>query len=120
MDLGKTIKAYRYFKKYTLKELATQINVTASFLSDIENNKKIPSIDTLNRLAQTYNIPLYILFKDYSNFEIENYDNSINSKDAFMLQARVLFLSDNLSKEAKETVFKEITDLYFRSKGMIK
>ena len=120
MDLGKTIKAYRNSKKTTLKELASQINVTASFLSDIENNKKLPSVDTLNKLAEAFNIPLYILFKDFSDFEIKTTENNFSNQDSFMLQARALFLSDDLSKEDKESIFKDITDLYWKAKGMIK
>jgi len=120
MNLAKTIKAYRLSNKYTLKELASQINVTASFLSNIENSKKIPSIDTLSKLAEAYNIPLYILFKDYSDFEVGTCDNSMNVQDTFMLQARVLFLSDSLSNKGKEAIFKDISDLYWKSKGMLK
>ena len=118
MELGKTIKSYRNAKKATLKELAAEINVTASFLSDIENDKKLPSVDTLSKLAEAFNIPLYILFKEYSDLDIN--EATVNEHNSFMIQARALFLSDDLSKDDKEAIFKDITDLYWKAKGLLK
>lgn len=121
MDIGKTIRAYRRSKKVTLKALAEQVCTTASFLSDIENNKKQPSVDTLGRLAEAFNVPLYMLFKDTPEEYIEDVSHqmaTINSnQDSFILQARALFLGDDISKEDKEAIFKDITDLYWKAKG---
>ncbi|SKA89083.1 Helix-turn-helix [Clostridium sp. USBA 49] len=121
MNLGSTIKAYRLSKKITLKELAEKVGITASFLSDIENNKKQPSVETLGKLAEAFNIPLYMLFKDTSNEEIsKKIDEKPLNQNSFILQAEALFLSDNLTKEDKEAIFKDITDLYWKAKGLTK
>ena len=126
MNIGKAIKYYRNSKKLTLKELASKIKVTASFLSDLENNKRLPSIDTLQKLADAFCIPMYILLKDYSDREsayttVEVCKNKFeNYQDDFLVQARALFLSDELSKEDKEVIFKDITELYWKAKGFSK
>ena len=121
MILGKTIKAYRRAKKITLKELAERAGTTASFLSDVENNKKQPSMDTLGKLAQAFDLPVYLLFKEPSEEICETKDNENEpTQDSFMLQARALFLSDNLTEEDKETIFKDISDLYWKAKGLSK
>lgn len=127
MNIGKAIKFYRNSKKLTLKKLASEIKVTASFLSDLENNKRLPSIDTLQKLADAFCIPMYILLKDYSDMEptvnvkADVCDNNLeNYQDNFLIQARALFLSDELSKEDKEVIFKDITELYWKAKGFSK
>lgn len=124
MNIGKTIKYFRNSKKITLKELALEIKVTASFLSDLENNKRMPSIDTLKKLADAFCVPMYILLKDYpdiksvTSIKLDAWENNLkNYQDNFLIQARVLFLSDELSKENKEVIFKNITELYWEAKG---
>lgn len=127
MELGKTIKAYRNRSKITLKELADRVGTTASFLSDIENSKKQPSIDTLSRLAEAFGIPIYMLFKtapmqeaaEDIHCELEQGATTTANitQDAFILQAKALFLSEALSKEDKEAIYKDITDLYWKAKG---
>lgn len=126
MNIGKAIKAYRNSKKLTLKKLASEIKVTASFLSDLENNKRLPSLDTLQKLADAFSIPMYILLKDYSDIEsitdnkIDMSDNNHgNNQDDFLVQARALFLSDELSDDDKEVIFKDITELYWKAKGYL-
>lgn len=44
MDIGTIIKNLRREKGYTLKEFGKSINMSASFLSDIENNRSKPSL----------------------------------------------------------------------------
>lgn len=121
MNLGSTIKTYRRNKKITLKELAEKVGITASFLSDIENGKKQPSVETLSKLAEAFEVPLYMLFKDTSNEEtLEIRSEDTLSQNSFILQAKALFLSDSLTKEDKEAIFKDITDLYWKAKGLVK
>jgi transcriptional regulator with XRE-family HTH domain len=121
MILGETIKAYRRAKKITLKELAEKVGTTASFLSDVENNKKQPSMDTLGKVAQAFHVPVYLLFKEPLEPISKTKDNETEfSQNSFMLQARALFLSDNITEEDKEAIFKDITDLYWKAKGLSK
>jgi len=127
MNIGKAVKFYRNSKKLTLKELSSEIKVTASFLSDLENNKRLPSIDTLQKLAYAFGIPMYILLKEYSDIESAASDKADfsdidleNYQDNFLIQARALFLSDDLSEDDKEVIFKDITELYWKAKGFSK
>ena len=50
-NLGKKLRHYRTKKDITLKELAGQIGVTPSLLSQIENGKAAPSLGTLKAIA---------------------------------------------------------------------
>jgi len=51
--LGKRIKQVRKEKKMTLRVLSKKINVSASFLSQIETGKAAPSVATLKSIADT-------------------------------------------------------------------
>ena len=42
----------------TLREVANGSGVTISFLSDIERGRTLPSLDTLERIAEVYNLSI--------------------------------------------------------------
>ncbi|MDC7232610.1 MAG: XRE family transcriptional regulator [Spirochaetales bacterium] len=62
---GEKIRNVRESQKITLKQLAQQMNVSASLISQIENNKVSPSIDTLLNLADILDIDPEYLFRDF-------------------------------------------------------
>ncbi len=55
-QIGKNIKAYREAKGLTQEQLADQMGVTRQAVSNWENMKTQPDIDTLFRLAQIFGI----------------------------------------------------------------
>nr|WP_230391674.1 MULTISPECIES: XRE family transcriptional regulator [unclassified Oceanispirochaeta] len=62
---GEKIKIVRESQGITLKQLAQQMDVSASLISQIENNKVSPSIDTLLNLADILDIDPEYLFRDF-------------------------------------------------------
>jgi XRE family transcriptional regulator, regulator of sulfur utilization len=62
MNLGRTIQNLRHKKKIKQTELCQHCGISVSFLSQIENNKKEPSISTLKNISDFFNIPLPVLF----------------------------------------------------------
>lgn len=55
MELGKNIAKLRDIHKMTAIELAKKIGVNPSHISQIENGKKFPSIEVLQKIAKTLN-----------------------------------------------------------------
>jgi transcriptional regulator with XRE-family HTH domain len=51
LTLGDHLRVGRALKRKTLRQLASQIGKTASYLSDIENDRRTPSEDVLAALA---------------------------------------------------------------------
>ena len=49
--LGEIIRAGRLAKKLGLRELARELDITPSYLSDIENDRRVPSEEVLRKLA---------------------------------------------------------------------
>jgi len=62
---GEKIRKVRESQGITLKQLAGRMDVSTSLLSQIENNRVSPSIDTLLTLADLLDIDPEYLFRDF-------------------------------------------------------
>ena len=51
LDGGNPIRVWREYKKIKLNELAKKVGISASYLSQIENGKRNPTIDRLKLIA---------------------------------------------------------------------
>ena len=63
MDKGPFLKKLRLDRKYTLAYVASNVKITASLLSQIENGKITPSLKSLEDLLRFYAINLSDFFK---------------------------------------------------------
>lgn len=64
IKIGSKVKEFRQLKGIGLREMAVKANLSASMLSQIENDIVNPSINTLKNIAQVLNIPLYKFFQE--------------------------------------------------------
>jgi XRE family transcriptional regulator, regulator of sulfur utilization len=62
MNLGNTISQLRGQKGMKQGELAHILSITQTYLSQIENNKKLPNIALLNKISAELSTPLPFLF----------------------------------------------------------
>lgn len=92
MKIGNAIEEIRKLKKVTQLELATKSNITQSYLSLIENNKKEPNLKTLKEISNSLNIPLPFLLL----FSVDNEDISESKQQTFSV---ILPLLKSLLKE---------------------
>lgn len=58
MDVGKRLKEIRKQRNLTQEQLAKMAGITRSYLSDVENSRKNPSIKTVELLASKLNMSL--------------------------------------------------------------
>ena len=59
---GKTpIRSWREYKNIKIKDLAKDIGISSSYLSQIEHKKRNPTIDTLKALAQALDLDIEML-----------------------------------------------------------
>ena len=59
MQLGNRIKARRRELMLSLRELAAQVGLTASFLSQIERDLASPSIESLRKISEALQVPVF-------------------------------------------------------------
>ncbi|HPS88300.1 MAG TPA: helix-turn-helix domain-containing protein [Spirochaetota bacterium] len=63
MNIGTYLKQLRIEKGYTLNDVANKLNLSASFLSQLENMKLSPSLDSLEKLLNFYAVNLSDFFR---------------------------------------------------------
>jgi transcriptional regulator with XRE-family HTH domain len=59
MELGHRLRARRQELHLSLRELAERVGLTASFLSQIERNLASPSIESLRRISDALEVPVF-------------------------------------------------------------
>ena len=62
VDVGQCLRRRRGERSLSLRALAEQSGVSVNTLSLIENGKVSPSVSTLQRIAQTLQVPIKALF----------------------------------------------------------
>lgn len=58
-SIGEGIRRERLRRGLTLAQLATKVNLTVSALSQIERGASDPSISSLRRIAQAFDVPMF-------------------------------------------------------------
>lgn len=61
MNLGKAIKLCRTQRNMSLAELAELANISDSYISLLERNKRNPNLSTVQAVASALNVPFSIL-----------------------------------------------------------
>ncbi len=60
--IGKIIRAFRVHKQLTLKELAAKVEISPSYLSQIENDQVNMSLGVLEGISQALETPIHMFF----------------------------------------------------------
>lgn len=81
MNIGEAIETIRKIKRLSQGDLAHQANITQSYLSLIENNKKEPNLKTLKTISSSLDIPLPFLLL----YSINKEDVPENKQDSFQV-----------------------------------
>lgn len=68
MKFGQNFKRIRKRMNMTQEELATKMEISRSYLSDIENRRTNPSIKTVKKLADGLGVSVNELFNDSIKF----------------------------------------------------
>ena len=61
MDGENRVKVLRQYRGMKQRELAQAIGINAAYLSELEASKKVPSVETLVRLARALKVDLQLL-----------------------------------------------------------
>lgn len=62
--LSKNLKKFRKEKELTQEELGKKADVPQSLISDIENSKSIPRMDTVQKLANALELDINVLLSE--------------------------------------------------------
>ncbi len=68
--LGANVKYYRYIIGYTQEQLAEKCNLSARYISDIENSNGNIAIDTLENIANILKVEPYLLIRKQKHLKL--------------------------------------------------
>ncbi|WP_053026300.1 helix-turn-helix domain-containing protein [Staphylococcus haemolyticus] len=80
MTFGENLKAIRKRMKLTQQEMADRMNISRTYLSDLENRNKSISIITLLDISKRLNISVNELINDNIDIDKEIYNKKELSK----------------------------------------
>ncbi len=87
MKVGARIRTIREGRGISLRKLAKEVGVSASFISQVEQDKANPSVDSLQKIASILNVTCsYILEEDNSASPIEIRTKNRNTFNESLLE----------------------------------
>ena len=69
--MGEALRLLRIFNGYKSAELADMLEISQSYVSELENNKKQPTIEVLDKYAKVFGMKKSTLFLFAESLEIE-------------------------------------------------
>lgn len=96
--------SFKEGKKFTQYDLAKALNISRSYLGDIESGRTLPNDMLLNKIADFFNIDIMELSNLISNDEdfeniidINQHEKLLITSDLYMLIYNILKLNNNMS-----------------------
>ena len=86
---NEALRLLRVFHDYKSKDLAEKLKISQSYLSEIENGKKVPTLDLLEKYSQLFNLKLSSLIFFSEELEDNTYKDKIKGN---MRELMVKFL----------------------------
>lgn len=105
--IGDVLKRTRVIYGYKAIEMSSILGISASYLSEIENNKKQPSLELLEKYAKIYGIRLSSLILLSESME----DAEKRGKGTAVIRNMMVHLIEGISKtmgDPDETAAEEI------------
>ena len=121
MNFGQRFKKLRLEKGLTQQGLAEDFNkiyghtFSKSSISQYENGKRTPENEALKNFALYFNVSIdYLLCIDdiiYNNIDIQKQD----LQNEILTEASNFFSDENINRDEKDKLFKELSKMYFDS-----
>lgn len=96
--LGKRIREQRKQKKYTLEQLAEKLDVSTTFIGQIERAKGIPSLETLVKISNVLEISIDSLLFENLNTK---------SGNSYFVN-RIIELTETFTPKERDIILKNI------------
>ena len=83
--IGKKIKTLREERDWTQGKLATKAGISPSYIPDLENGKKCPSVEILNEICFAFGISLADFFSEKKKDNLVDKLSSLNENQKQLL-----------------------------------
>lgn len=134
MNVSNKLRNLRNENNLTLKELSAKSGISVSFISDIENRRRNPSIETLKTLADALSVSVNDFFDDTNEVTKKDINIPQEYSDKYKVTSRdkkqyeeemkkaneAFFMNDELSEEAKKEMLDLMSELFWKAKSLNK
>ena len=104
-SIGAKLRILRRERRLTQEELADKIGIKRPTISNYEIGRRSPHLSELRRIAEFFGVGL-----DY--FGVAQKDDIVD----LVARAKIVFESEDIPKDKKEEVYKELMRLYLNLK----
>lgn len=73
--VGDVLRLLRKAEDISIKDLATKLNVSSAYISEIESNKKKPTWDMLSRYSEVFNTDMSVILYFEEERKRKKYDH---------------------------------------------
>lgn len=121
MTFGQRFKQLRVEKNLTQQELAEDFNkiyghnFAKSSISQYENDKRRPETEALKHFSLYFNVSIDYLLGVSDDRKLSVLKENDKLDDEFINAANSFFKDENITRDKKDELFKEISRLYFES-----
>ncbi|WP_195939951.1 helix-turn-helix domain-containing protein [Romboutsia sp. 1001713B170131_170501_G6] len=121
MTFGQRFKQLRIEKNLTQQELAEDFNkiyghnFAKSSISQYENDKRKPETEALKHFSLYFNVSIDYLLGVSNDRKLSVLKENDKLDDEFINAANSFFKDENITRDKKDELFKEISRLYFES-----
>lgn len=98
--LNEALKQIRVFHQIKQVELANNLGISKSYLSEIESNKKTVSMDLLEKYAEYFSVPASSLMLFSENIDAAKKSDKLRLKCANKILKAMEWISARYEKEA--------------------
>lgn len=121
-EFGQRFKEIRHHLKLLQKDFAANLDVTGSFLSEVEKGKAKPGLDVLRRLYLSYNVNLNYLLDGFGEPFLNRSESASPISSATGLEKEklqeLLFYIEN-APVVRYAVYEFFSNYLYKNKGMI-
>jgi transcriptional regulator with XRE-family HTH domain len=96
--LGKALRLIRVFHDLSQKDLAEKLEISKSYISEIESGKKTPTIDLLNKYSNFFDIPTSSIMFFSENLDLNRDEKTEKLRGC--LSSKILAILDFIAERS--------------------
>jgi len=100
--IGETLRLLRVFNDYTMTEMSQKVGLSQSYISELENGKKQPSLEIIEKYATVFDMKPSTVLLFSETLEIDQVDNQDKKQRVARAGMRLLKILEKLGKLDEE------------------
>ena len=100
--IGETLRLLRVFNDYTMTEMSQKVGLSQSYISELENGKKQPSLEIIEKYATVFDMKPSTVLLFSETLEIDQVDNQDKKQRVARAGMRLLKILEKVGKLDEE------------------